>query len=244
MNQQIIKSLQHNMISLKNINNFCKNIYINNKNSNKNSISTDNNFTSKTKEKTISVILKKDTLFWCFYILKHGYSNYEINIENNAFSLEKQEKYKYISILRNNKELLKNYKIKPLCDIEDELSNKEQISIKTFVSLCLVEGINILVVNNNRTYFELLVEPSKNINIICKENEKYYIEENESKKEDYYKNNYLLIDHYEFKLKSISAYKLDDLLNICNKLGIHIIRDNNKKMTKKEMYEKIVMFFR
>jgi hypothetical protein len=60
--------------------------------------------------------LKKDSLFWCFYILKYGFSKYEMEVGNQYFSIEKQEKFKYIDLLRkqDTKELIKMHKIKPL----------------------------------------------------------------------------------------------------------------------------------
>ena len=58
---------------------------------------------------TIYKPYKKDSLFWCFYILKYGYSKYEMEVGNQHFTIEKQEKFKYIDELRKplNKDLLK-----------------------------------------------------------------------------------------------------------------------------------------
>jgi hypothetical protein len=50
--------------------------------------------------------------------------------------------------LRKNKDILRIHKIKPLTELEDDLANKDKISIKTFVALCIFENINILLVNN------------------------------------------------------------------------------------------------
>ena len=41
-------------------------------------------------------------------------------------------------------------------------------------------------------------------------------------------------------LKSISAYKSDDLIAIANKLKINIYKEANKKKTKKDLYEEIL----
>ena len=60
-----------------------------------------------------------DSLFWCFYILKYGYSNYEMEIYNKYFVVEKAEKFKYIELIRSKKAILKIHKIKPLTEIED-----------------------------------------------------------------------------------------------------------------------------
>ena len=49
-------------------------------------------------------------------------------------------------------------------------------------------------------------------------------------------NNYYYLENLEKPLKSITYYKLDDLINISNKLKIKLYNDVNKKKTKKELY--------
>ena len=50
--------------------------------------------------------LQKDSLFWCFYIMKNGKDNYD-NISNKFFSIEKEIKINSILIFREKKDLLK-----------------------------------------------------------------------------------------------------------------------------------------
>ena len=88
-----------------------------------------------------------DSLFWCFYILKYGLSKYEMEVGNQHFPIEKAEKFKYIELFRTKKDILKINKIKPLADLENDLANNPRISIKTFFALCIVEKINILLVD-------------------------------------------------------------------------------------------------
>jgi phosphate uptake regulator len=47
------------------------------------------------------------------------------------------------------------------------------------------------------------------------------------------------IENLEKPLKSESSYKLQDLINISNKLKIDIIDTNNKKKPKKSLYSEI-----
>jgi hypothetical protein len=95
------------------------------------------------KKETIYRPRQKDSLFWCFYILKNGFSNYEMEINNQYFVVEKTEKFKYIDLIRKNKDILKLHKIKPLTELEDDLANKDKISVKTFFALCILENINV-----------------------------------------------------------------------------------------------------
>jgi hypothetical protein len=243
-----MQTLQKNMLTYENINNFCKNIYIHTgvETETKTKVETETKTKTKVETKTNETIsnykiIYKDTLFWCFYILKYGISKYESHQQTQSFTIEKDEKYKCITLLRNNKNILKTHKIKPLSEIENNLANEEQINIKTFISLCLVENINIFIVDdNNRTFYEFIIDANKPIiGIFKKKNEKnenkYYI--NFETNLNYYRTNYLF---YDGKIKSISSYKVSDLELICNKLNI--IFDTKSK--KKDLYEKIVLFFR
>jgi len=195
-----------------------------------------------------------DSLFWCFYILKYGYSNYEMEIRNQYFTVEKKEKYKYLNMLRDNKALLKLHNIKPFTLIEDDLSYQKYISIKTFISLCIIENINIILVDNYKIYEFIMDEfimdefimdkcnnSSNNINVVHRNNitKEHYIEYDLSQEEiNKYRNTYYKVNNFENTLKNISAYKVDDLLDLCNKL--HITLDNNKKLTKKYIYEILI----
>ena len=131
----------------------------------------------KTRERFF-IPRQKDTLFWCFYIIKNGFSKYEM--EPTSYIKERNEKIKYVEMLRERKHLLKEHKIKPISDIEDYLANKEQINLKTFIALCILEGINIIILDTV-TYIEYNIENSQNVFVIHKNSlSKYGIELNDS----------------------------------------------------------------
>jgi hypothetical protein len=199
------------------------------------------------KKETMYRPRQKDSLFWCFYILKYGFSNYEMKINNQYFVVEKNEKFKYIELLRKNKDLLKLHKIKPLTQLEDDLANKDKISPKTFFALCLLENINVLLVDKRKVY-ELLINDSPTINIVHRNNETYQhsiefdvTEENCNK----YRETYYKLTNFDTTLKSIGSYKLQELTDLCQKLNINIEEHKDKtlkqKMTKKDIYELLVM---
>jgi hypothetical protein len=185
---------------------------------------------------------QKDSLFWCFYILKNGFFNYEMEINNKYFTVEKNEKFKYIELLRKKKDLLKMYKIKPLIELENNLANEDKISIKTFFALCVIENINVLLVDKRKVY-DCLSELYP-INIVHRNNNKHMIEldptEESIKK---YKETYYKISDFNDKLKSIGSYKLDELIELSKKLDIHLDKEYDKKITKKYIYEQIMNSF-
>jgi hypothetical protein len=187
---------------------------------------------------------QKDSLFWCFYILKHGISNYEINVGNQHFVIEKKEKFKYVELFRNQtqKELLKMHKIKPLSEVEFDLTNNDKISVKTFFALCVVENINVLLIDKRKKY-ELCMNDG-DIYVIHRNSEsgEHSIEFNSmpEKLQDY-RNNYYHMETFESKLKCISSYKVSDLMELCRKLNINTdFKNEGKKMTKKDIYEMLV----
>ena len=263
-----ISLLQQNVLNLKNLIKFTKMIYTNNQTINKpmnnnqlinkqmniNNKPINNNKLNQNKLNQVKdkyyYVKQKDTLFWCFYIFKNGYSSYEMDCNNNYFTIEKQEKYKYIELLREekNKNLLKMFKIKPLMNLENDLANNDKISIKTFFGLCLIEKMNVLLVDGRKVY-ELLCSDSKNMWIVHKNaiSGEYYIESEFDKAELYkYKNGYFSMPSFDYKLKSITSYKTDDLLELCEKLNICIDNSKNdkKRLLKKDIYELVVQQFR
>jgi hypothetical protein len=191
---------------------------------------------------------QKDSLFWCFYILKYGYFKYEMEICGKYFVVEREEKFKYIDIFRKNKEVFKLHKIKPYSELEDNLANEDRISIKTFFALCAVENINVMLIHRRKIY-ELLCTSDK-VNVVHRENDslKHSVEcDTTAEIIQNYRNTYYIMENFDATLKSISAYKLDELFLLCQKLNINVkeyqTQHNIKKMTKKHVYDLLISQF-
>lgn len=185
---------------------------------------------------------KKDTLFWCFYFLKYN----EIP-ENTNIVFEKKIKFEYIDKIRQNKQLIKSYKFATFSHLENQIANEEKIDLATFFTICVIENINILYIFK-KTYFELLINANDKIHIIShinnsKYNNSYGYEGVDHSKVEIYKSTLFKVDNIEKPIKSISTYKISELIDFCNKLDIKIIDDKDKKKSKKELYETIVQYF-
>ena len=114
-----------------------------------------------------------DTLFWCYIIKMYGIDEYEIN-NTNRFSYEKMKKIELIHSIRNNKNVLKELKIKK-SDIESELAYNNTMSIPTFIAIMLINNFNVIYYNDN-IYSEYSSEGEKNdLIIITERNDKYGI---------------------------------------------------------------------
>ena len=182
---------------------------------------------------------EKDQLFWNFYIMKHGMEEYN-SLEYKNIVVEKKIKIEYIELLRTKKQLLKEHKMATLSHIENFLLNEIKIDLKTFLALCVCENLPMIYIHKN-TYYELFLDDiSYNddkipMYTITKFDEplKYgYKIENKEITKNLYK-----IDNLNKPLKAMSAYKVDELLDMCHKLGISM---SDKKETKQDLYQKIV----
>jgi hypothetical protein len=188
-----------------------------------------------------------DTLFWCFYLIKYGEAAYEtICIEKQHFIKEKDEKFKYIDIIRKHKDILKANKIRPLSDVEDDLANKDKITLKTFLALCLIEKLNVIIINK-RKIFESINSDSEVVFLVNKvlEQDKYYIDlAVTNEKIAIYRKEYYNLESFEPSLKAMSSYKLDELYELATKLGVELITPTDKKkLCKKDIYEQLVQQF-
>ena len=123
-------------------------------------------------------------------------------------------------------------------DIEDELANKEKIRMKTFIALCLVENISVLFIHKKKCF---VLDCGSDSYYVIHQNdhpEKYVIEM-DTKKEiwDNYKMNYFHWESLDKPLRAVSSYKVDELIQMCKKLGI----ENIDKKNKKELYELLLL---
>lgn len=203
-----------------------------------------------------------DSLFWIIYIMKNGLENYE-SLENTNIVTEKKMKIEYVEMLRKKKTSIKGYKIAPLSYIENNLVNEKKIDLKTFLALCIIEELNIIY-TNRKTYYEfnkfidddeqddgvdMNNKKEQQVNVVIRNDENgdikygYYVNVTDTKIKEY-REKYYKMENIDKPIKVFSSYKLEDLMELCNKLSIDTINPlTNKKKTKKELYEAVVQYF-
>jgi len=193
-----------------------------------------------------------NSLFWCFYIIYNGFASYEY--ESNYFTAEQQFKIQTIEKVKKGegKTSLKEHKISKTC-FESGLLGSTNINAKTLYALCLCYNLNIFYIYKN-TYYEMISSIEKPIHII-----KYNAETNNysiclpvdinatetlSKHYEYIektKEKYWKLDSLDKPLRTVTAYSVHDLANICSKLDIAVVCETtNKKKTKAELYSSIL----
>lgn len=243
----IINNVENNKLDLDNLEQFMLyDIYIineiNNNNINKKKLSTlfdkkDKSYSTFNLEKSFNKSSSKlffpknnDKLFWCFYILKNGISDYNLNI-SNYFSIEKNIKIDAISYMKSNK---LNIKIKKT-SVENNLLYDKKLSIESLSLLCKVYNINLRLINSN-FYYEFLNNADGKIFKIYQENDKYGIDFRDEEDDISDK---LLIVNIQKPVNSITFYKLNEIIDLATKLKLELYNSNKKHKLKKELYDEI-----
>lgn len=202
-------------------------------------------------KKSITPVLKKqpvknkprheDTLFWCFYVLWKGISEYNM-ITSTYFKIENESKYMIASELVSHKAVLKRFRIS-YSDVENSLINEKKISLGCFMVLCSIYRINVIVIN--KRFYTAGLENNLNndlVNIIVNDREVFTIDYSSVLTPGYIKNNFIEMHSCSKALKCITAYKLNELQDMCFRLNIDIDLPNGKKKTKTDLYAEIAVF--
>ena len=195
---------------------------------------------------------QKDGLFWCFYVIKNGETEYELlNQQKINLIIEKKIKIELVDKLREEKTIFKKQAIKfpSLTHMENALVNDQTIDLGTFIALCHLAKKNIMYVFK-KMYFEWIPYPGEEVHIVKKVEEfskpiRYLYEGTQSERVEKYRANHFQVESWDKTIKAISAYKIAELMEICQKLGIETTYHDEKmakirNKSKQMLYEAIV----
>lgn len=187
------------------------------------------------KINTYTHFKENDPFFWCLFFILNG--EFKYMIEKSNFSTEKLFKIQLVQKIRENKKQLKKLKFNTNY-IEDKLINSISIDYITFIAICIVYNINFIL-NEGFFYWENISNSDVTyiIQSINKET-RIYIGDNNDNEINKIKKNFIKSE-YNKKIKSISNYKLNDLIDISKKMKIDLCKENGKKKKKKELYSEI-----
>jgi hypothetical protein len=187
-----------------------------------------------------------DSILWSVYIMLYGTEKYETienpYVESNRF------KFELIEVMRQNKPILKANKIK-LGGLEESLVHKPFITLETLQAIAVCKSISVCIVQN-RKYYEIdnggetfIIEKIKGNYVLyiapIKVNMDYLT---------YIRENYWLMENISAPIRPLSAYKLQDLVDISQKLNLPVVNvtpgkfgsmGTEKCKTKPELYEAI-----
>ena len=175
---------------------------------------------------------QRDPLFWCFYIVLHGITQYE-QIARKSFVTEKEFKIESVAKVRERADELKAFKIKRN-DVEDALVNRPKLSLNAMRALSLVYDVSILYTKSS-VYYEFNHGAAANGVIVYEKGRPgvYLDKDVEQYKANIRKGRWYVEDPAK-PIKAVSAYSAGDLRDICEQLSIE--HDGLKKA---EMYQQI-----
>jgi hypothetical protein len=174
-------------------------------------------------------VKEEDSLFWSFYIVTFGMEKY-LMYKGKHYTLQQKLKIAAIESLKDNKTILKQYKLSKMV-IEQNLLYDTHISYASFLYLCMYYKQNIVLIDG-RVYYECIGNPADTKITMFKKKNHHYVIYNKPEKD--YALHYYKIDNVSKRLLSISSYKVADLQDICKKLKLEL--DGKKK----DLYERIV----
>ena len=190
------------------------------------------------KIKNIFIPEEEDSLFWCYVILKYGYSEYELKREKK-YESQSELKINLVYSLRNNKELLKQMKLRKT-KLEENLVSDKKINLDVFLFLIRLNKFNIVYMDDNIYYEENNNDEEKKYIIkYNKHQDNYGILEISDKELMEEKENKLIVLNISKPIKALSSYKVVELKEICKRLKINIMKTTTKCKTKKELYQLI-----
>ena len=197
---------------------------------------------SKPKQKVSNEVMSDmfipkfdDTLFWCYYIMKYGLSQYTMISHN--FKEEQKIKIEAVELIREKREKLKRGKFKRI-KTENDLVYKKKMSVRTFLCLCYMHDMNVFIIDDNK-YMERVIYDQANITVIKRENERYGIYSCDKDKIQSFREIFWKVDDMAKPLKKFSNYKAKELRNICKKLNINIYNEKKGIFNMKKLYELI-----
>lgn len=188
-----------------------------------------------TNEKVFRTSENCDPLIWYYNILLNGMQSYHF-LGNNAYQEENKMKMELVYKIRENKQLLKNHKIK-YREVESNLSNDAKINMNTFLALLIVSETNFYY-SDDKFYYEKLTNPDlSRYCYVLKKNEKYYLWMDESNPNiEMLKKKLISINNLDKPLQGISNFKKSELEDWCKKLQIKYEYIGQKKLTKSKLY--------
>lgn len=196
--------------------------------------------------------VKNDTLLWCAYIMIHGIEKFECvenhYTESNAF------KFQMVEYIRARKTLLKPHKI-TASSVEESLVHKPYITLETFQGIAVCYNLSVCIIQDRKIFEVGRSDNDKNTFILEKIRGKFGVylgmagTAMKSALLAHVRDTYWSMENISSPIRSISAYKVQDLIDICRKLEIPetkvVLGDfgsivSQKKKTKAELYEDIV----
>ena len=188
---------------------------------------------------------KKDSLFWCLYIISYGYSDF-MQVTRNYRVRQLEVQKEVIDLIQKNKNIMKNTNMKftnvAIQELtSDLLSITKEINYCVAMALCVLYKININLIDREKgVYIKFVSNTDIELPTYAIYREDPYRYSVDIEPLTSYKmknmNELICLESYLTPLKTISNYKITELMETARQLGL---LDDDKKYKKKEIYDLI-----
>lgn len=188
----------------------------------------------------------QDSLFWCLYIIMHGYNDY-IQVSRN-YGVKELEVKKHIGdLIRANPNMLKRANIKITKAAAQEIMSELLTSVRdtsylTMMGMLAIYKINIIMISasgKTMVHFVSNVDGEQPTYVVYKDNfgkYKLQVDPLSNDEIDLLKTTVFCLESYLKPLKTVSNYKVDELYAIARQVGIF---DETKKYKKGDLYDEL-----
>lgn len=194
-----------------------------------------------------------DSILWCLYIMMNGYEKFEMI--DNYYTESNRFKFELIELLRQNKPILKANKLK-ISALEESLVHKPFITLETLHAVVVCKSMTTVYIVQDRKYYDVGGGGSDATTFIIEKIKGKYVLYNAPqpltvKYITYVQENYWRMESISAPIRPLSAYKLQDLIDISTKLGLEVVTKipgkfgsigTEKRKTKPELYESICRY--
>ena len=186
---------------------------------------------------------QKDSLFWCLYIIDSGYNEFQ-QITRNHRVRQIEIQSKVIEHIQKNKGIMKNTNMKftniAVQEVmSDLLTITKEINYQVAMSLCVLYNINVYMIDKEKqVYLKFISNTDVELPIyaIYREDNNTYSVDIEAITTDKLTEieKMICLESYLRPLKTISNYKITELMEQAQKFGL---LEEDKKYKKQELYE-------
>jgi hypothetical protein len=187
----------------------------------------------------------QDSLFWCLFIAVNGYDEY-LQINRNYGVKELEIKKSIADMVKEKPSLFKltNQKITKVAIQEilsELLTSQKETSMLCLIAMSIYYNINIVLVDSTKQFMVEFIS-NKDVDLpiymLKKENKTFSVNIEPLSIDKYVQMKATLVslENYLKPLKSITSYKVDDLICLSQKLGVYNSTENLKKP---ELYKKL-----
>jgi hypothetical protein len=185
---------------------------------------------------------EKDKLFWYLMMIVNKWEIADLPEPKERFYHERDEKTRAVELLQKSTDIhWKELKLAKT-DICTNLAcgSRRPVTLPEFVALCYLYEKNVLI-HWGKCFYKIcggLTGPDQTWNVIIrsKAGDKLVSEHVRDVFYERITNSCYQVKSLDKHLSSESAYKVDELEAIANKLGVSILKQDGKKLRKKEIY--------